>query len=58
MIGGESMPRGRAAAKLGSEQKASHDVEKKLSSESVQGVGTTNPTAEEGRQFGGLKKRK
>lgn len=53
------MPRGRAAAKLGSEQKAGHDAEKKLSSEFSQGSGSTsNPTVEEGRQFGGLKKRK
>lgn len=59
MIGGESMPRGRAAAKVGSDQKASHDVEKKLSSEFSQGSGSIlNPTVEEGRQFGGLKKRK
>lgn len=53
------MPRGRAAAKVGSDQKASHDVEKKLSSEFPQSSGSIlNPTVEEGRQFGGLKKRK
>ncbi len=52
------MPRGRVAAKLGTDQKAGHDVEKKLSSESPQGVGSSNPTVEEGRQFGGLKRKK
>lgn len=52
------MPRGRAAAKVGADQKAGHDVENKLSSEFRHNVGTTNPTEEEGRQFGGLKKRK
>jgi hypothetical protein len=52
------MPRGRAGAKLGSDQKAGHEVEKKLTSESPHGVGSSNPTEEEGRQFGGLKRRK